>query len=536
MRRFGGVCRTFAAIVIGFIAAGPVYADTWVKAESEHFIIYSNVNARATEAYVRNLEKYRYIIGAFYGLSGPDTQPEPRMKLFFLKSTSDLKQVWPDVPSTVAGFVRICPVGIAGFSTYEGDAVGSASKVENVAENTSQHIFFHEYAHMFMFQNAQTVYPRWFVEGFAEYYGTTKILDDQAVVGMALSMRIRQLNSSGTLKYEDILNDAPSTRRAGSNFYPQSWLLTHWILNDPARKQAFGRYLEARSTGEDAVKAFEAVFGVPVKSLSSVLWSYMNSLKATVYRFNNMPEPQVGVSPMPASADKLALWDAGSMSCIPQAYKAVLLTRVRKEAAEHPGDAYAQSVLMRAEVQLGDAQKALDHYLAYTAAHPGDAEGFYRLGQIWFLMSRQKVFAAGETYETQMRKAREAFGKSYKLDPLNASNLNYLARAGKEGPDYPDDNTVNAAYQAHVLAPAVRDYAVFAAVLMIRKDRMAEARAILLPLANNPHGGASTERLVAVVEAIDAGKSKTEVMAVLSAGAPKAEPADDDAAKADDKT
>lgn len=532
MRRYALPALCAALALLPFSAQAD---DKWVKAESQHFTVYSNVNAKATDAYVRNLEKYRYIIGAFYGLSGPDTQPEPRMKLFFLKSRSDLKEVWPKVESQVAGFVRICPVGIAGFSTYEGDAVASASKVENVAENTSQHIFFHEYAHMFMFQNSQTVYPRWFVEGFAEYYGTTKILDDQAVVGMALSMRIRQLNSTGNLKYEDILRDAPSTRRQGSTFYPQSWLLTHWIMSDPARKQAFGRYLEARSGGEDAVKAFEAAFGVPVKSLSSVLWSYMNTLKATVYRFNNMPEPQVSVTPMPASADKLALWDAGSMSCLPQDYRPVLLARIRKEAAEYAGDAYGQGVLMRAEIQLGDEHKALDHYLAYTTANPDDAEGFYRLGQIWYLMSRHKILAPGETYETQMRKAREALSKSYKLDPLNASNLNYLARAGKEGPDYPDDNTINAAYQAHVLAPAVHDYAVFAAMLMIRKDRMAEARAVILPLANNPHGGAATERLVAVIEAIDAGKSKTEVMAVLNARPSKTDAADEDEAKKEDK-
>lgn len=152
-----------------------------------------------------------------------------------------------------------------------------------------------------MFQNSQTFYPRWFVEGFAEYYGTTKILDDQAVVGMALSWRIRQLSSSGTLTYEDILRDAPSTRRSGSNFYPQSWLLTHWILSDPARREAFRQYLQRRSKGEEAVAAFEAAFGVPVKSLSSVLWSYMNSLKATVYRIRDMPDPKITLSPMPVS-------------------------------------------------------------------------------------------------------------------------------------------------------------------------------------------------------------------------------------------
>ncbi|WP_298332092.1 hypothetical protein [Asticcacaulis sp.] len=503
-------------------------ADKWIVAQSPNFTVYSNVNAKATEAYVRNLEKFRYIIGAFYGLSGPDAEPQPRMRMYFLSSRSDLKQVWPRMDSDVAGFVRICAAGITGFSTYEGDTIASASKVQNLAENTSQHFFFHEYTHIFMFQNSQIFYPRWFVEGFAEYYGTTKILNDEAVVGMALSWRIRELNSPGALSYEEILRDAPSTRRPRTNFYAQSWLLTHWILSDPARREAFRHYLERRSKGEDAVVAFEAAFSVPVKSLSSVLWSYMNSLKATVYRIRDMPDPKISLSPMPVSADKLALWDAASMTCIPRDYRTALLEKVQKEAARYPDDAYAQGVLARAEIQHGDEQKGLAYYQTYTAAHPDDAEGFYRLGQTWYLMSVHKLFQPGETFDSQMRKAREAFRKAYALDPMNASNLNYLARAAKMGPDYPDDNTVNAAYQAHILAPAVRDYALFAAQLLIRRDRLGEAADVLRPLANDPHGSAAAERLGGIVAAIDAGKSKAEVLDMLKAPAAKPNATDDD--------
>lgn len=507
---------TFCLGVASNAWAGP----KWVKAESDHFIVYSSVNAKATEAYVRNLEKYRYVIGAFYRRSGQNAEPEAKLNLYFLNDRNGFKQVWPKVPSGVGGFVRICSNGMAGYFEYDDDRISEAAKIEDQVENDSQTIIFHEYAHLFMFQNSRVAYPRWFVEGFAEYYGTTRVQDDQAVVGMAWSERVRSLTAPGGISYEDILRDAPSTRRLGSGYdlYAQSWLLTHWILSDATRSEALSGYLEARNRGDDPVKAFETAFGIPVKKLSGTLNAYLDKIQATVYRLKDMPTPKVTLTPMPASADKLLLWDSGVRSCLHKEVRQPVLQKIKAEAAKYPGDDYAGAVAARAEVLFGDASQALAYYQDRTKAHPEDPEGFFRLGQVWFLMAKAGKPASGEAPETQMRKARAAFGRAYQLDPLNAVNLYYFSRAANQGPNYPDDNTVNAAQEAHRLAPSVREYAIHAARLMIIKDQLPEAAATLSPLANNPHGGAFSEWVASIIAAINAGKSKDELEALMQKG------------------
>ncbi|WKL56268.1 hypothetical protein Q1W73_11260 [Asticcacaulis sp. ZE23SCel15] len=520
-----------AGFVLGAsLFSAHAYADSqWVKAESENFVIYSNVKPEYAQAYAVNLEKYRYVIGAFYRRVGQDALPEPKLNIYFVKNPSDLEQVWPGVSSSVLGFVRFCANGMAGYSLYDGDRIRTTGNIKRQEENQSQTVIFHEYAHLFMFQNSQIAYPSWFVEGFAEFYGTTRVQDDQAVVGMAWSGRVHPLMSGGSLKYEDILRGAPHIRRPANQglFYAQSWLMTHWILSDPKRTQALSAYVVARNRGDDPVKAFETAFGVPVSKLSTVLGSYMRTLKATIYTVKDMPVPQITLTSLPASADKLLLWDSSVKSCLPKDLEPGTLAKIRTEAAKFPNDDYAKGALARAEIIYGDEEKALDYYRAYTTANPKDPEGFFRLGQTLFLMARHDKFAAGETFDTQMKKARTAFGKAYTLDPLNAVNLYYLSMTARIGPNGPDNSSLNAAYEAHLLAPSIPEYAMNAARMLISKDRMADARRAMASLANNPHGGAFAQWVGTIIAGIDAGKTKTEVLALMATPVPEDKPDED---------
>jgi hypothetical protein len=513
--------KYLSGLVLAAGICGPLsaYADTWYKAESEHFVVYSNVSAKETEAYVSNLEKYRYVMGAFHQRAEADDLPSPKLDIYFVKGSDDLKKVMPEMGGNILGFARICANGAAAYSLYDGDKIKPAARILDQIENDSQTVLFHEYAHLFMLTYSGVAYPSWFIEGFAEYYGTTRIQDTQVVIGMAWSGRIYTLNTEeGHLSWAYLLQDAPAARQKHVYaYYAQSWLLTHWIMSAPERKKAFTAYLKAIGEGQDTSQAFEAAFGIPVKSLNSVMRKYLNELKATVYGIKDMPTPKISLSPLPATVNNLIMLDSGSRSCLSDAYGPVALAKIRTETAKYPDDAYAKGVLARAEIVLGDEEKALPYYQAYTAANPTDSEGFFRLGQTFYLMAAHNKLVTGETAESQIKKARAALGKAYQLDPLNPVNLYYYSLTGKRGPDYPDDSTLNAAYEAHLLMPSVREYALQAASLLILKNRLSDARGVLIPLANDPHGGAFSQWIADLVAAIDAGKSKDELLKIMRA-------------------
>jgi len=305
-------------------------------------------------------------------------------------------------------------------------------------------------------------------------------------------------------------------------FYAQSWLLTHYLLSDPTRRAAFARYIAARNRGEDPITAFETLIGVKVDVLSATLNSYMNgNFGATLYRMRNLPNPTVNVAQLPPSANKLLLWDAAAKGCAQQEYRPALLTKIREEAAKFPQDALANAVLARAEIVIGDEEKALPFYTNLTAAEPNNAEAHFRLGQILYLMVTHEKYLPNETNDSQLAKARAAFVRSYQLNPLNYVNLYYLSRTAKRDASFPDESSLNAAVEAHFLAPSIPTFAGNAAILLIFANQLQEAKIILQSLANNPHGGRLEQRYVDAIAAIDAGKSKFEILQIITASRPQ---------------
>ncbi len=514
--------------------AAPVNATTWVKAESAHFTVYSDVSAKTAAAYLVRLEQYRYILSGFYGISADDDAATAKLPVYFVDTFGDLRQTWPTASQDVAGYYKGCAEGELAVGLYEDGAIRQTQTAKAQEENPSQAVLFHEYAHDFMFHHSSKAYPHWFVEGFAEFYSTTKIQSDQAIVGMAFSWRVNTLinQRQWTMPYADLLRDSwrpkhgqPSDEQE-SAFYAQSWLLTHYLLSDTARRKQFADYIEAYRKGQDPVTAFEATFGIKVKDLNGILFAYLDTMQASLYRIHDMPAPSVTTTTLPPSASRLLLWDAAARLCPPPEERPMLLTKIRTEAARYPDDDFAQTVLARAEIVIGDEWKALDYLKARVVAHPDDADAYFMLGQTWYLMTIHKHIIDGETVASQMAAARAALGKSYQLDPLNAPDLYYYSLALAEPGQPPSDNMIAAAMQAQILAPSVDIYAIRAARLLARRGRLSEAKDMLMPLASNPHRVDEATWAANIIAVIDRQGSQAEVLAALVApiGAPAANP------------
>jgi len=497
-----------------------VRAADWVQAKSDHFTVYSQMSASVTEVYLRNLEQYRFVLNSFYG--SQDMESLPPLRVYLLTSRPSLTTIRPDLPAGAAGVFIFDTEGTSAMAVFPDRLVSSGSDALHQPESASQIILFHEYAHDFMYKHDLERYPPWFVEGFAEYYGTARLHDDQVAVGLFWSDRARTLNGVGSIRYDKLLRSATSWQGNGPDteaYYAQSWLLTHWIFAAPERMAQFRAYLKAYRQGDDPVSAFEANFGLPMKKLTVELDDYFHKMPAKVYALKDMPVPVIKTTALPASLNKLLLLDAGIRSGLPSEQVQKTLGNIRREAAKFPDDGEAQLILARAEVIGGDPQKAIAWLTPYTEAHPADAEAAFRLGEAYYRLGISDATSEADLPGV-LKKARKALGAAYKADPLNASALYYLSLAGYDQPGYPDNNALNAAIQAYNLEPAVSSFAFQAVYLLIQKDQVSDAADVLQVIAENPHGGDGAKRATVLLKAIKDGTPQANLVKIMYNPAP----------------
>ncbi len=491
------------------------HADDWVQAQSGHFTVYSQMNASVTEDYLRNLEQYRFVLTTFYGPA--EVEDLPRLTVYLLASRSALTVIRPELPQGVAGAFIFDIEGTSALAVFPNRATSTGYNVQNQPENDSQIILFHEYAHDFMFTHDLERYPPWFVEGFAEYYGTTRIQENKVAVGLFWSGRARTLNRAGDIGYDQLLRSAGSWQGNSTDtesYYAQSWLLTHWIFATPERMAQFQVFLRAYRKGDDPVAAFESSFGLSVKKLTAEMDHYFQKMPAKVYELKDMQVPVITTKGLPGALDKLLLLDAGMRSGLPPAIAEKTLASIRRETAKFPENDEAQLILARAEAIGGDPMKAIAWLTPYSSTHPDNAEASFRLGEAWYHRAISDATSEAELPDT-LKKARTALSAAYKRDPLNASTLYYLSLAGYDQPGYPDDNALNAAIQAYNLEPAVTAFAFQAVYLLIRKNQATDAVDILQVIAENPHGGGESKRAGILLKAITNGMSQTDLEKVM---------------------
>jgi len=328
---------------------------------------------------------------------------------------------------------------------------------------------------------------------------------------MASFERTYSLNSPNWLDYRDLIaENQDAYRQSAEMFYAQSWLLSHYIMSSQENRQRFKAFLEAYNSGTPPQEAFKASFGFPSEELNKILKPYLRKMNALIYTSDDMPVPEVSVSHLPASAKRLLLWDAAIKAGHGEDKPYIDL--IRSEAARYPQDDYARLVLARAENELGDPTKAIPVLQSYLTSHPHDSEAQFLLGQSYYRLNSNKVFLPGETRDSQLNKSRIAFSNAYKIDPLNAPNLYYLAKAQIEFAGPRNTVALNSALQAHYLRPSVVSYALLAAQLLIINERLLEARDILYQMANDPHQTGQAKIAKTVIEAIDANLSQQDIM------------------------
>ncbi|HEX8364732.1 MAG TPA: hypothetical protein VF603_05550 [Allosphingosinicella sp.] len=480
--------RLLAAIGLLFAAATPA-AASWLRAESEHFIVYSESNEATLRRQVLMLEDFDALLRLLTDVRSND--PVQKLPVYLVRSNGELRQV-ARVGTSVGGFYYPSSRGIAAFiNAGLNGLVG-----EYVGPNE---VLFHEYAHHFMMQFHSNAYPTWYVEGFAEYLGTARFVDQHVEIGRASDMRTMVLsNRANWIPFEWILfqrERVPDQAR----FYSQSWILTHYLLSDDTRRQQLVAYLNALARREQPRAAFRASFGMDPGQMQTRIERYATQpLRITrLDRSSVARPPQIAITRLPASADQLLLTQAAlSLGAEPEPNDVARMRRLARGS-----DPLSKRVLAEVELLAGDGAVAERLLTELLAATPNDPELLYLRGMRHVVAARA---AEGDARREQYRLARSWLTRAHRADARHFPSLYRYVETFSGEPTFTSDNNVNAVLLAMQLAPQVYEIRMAAGAMLILRGEHEQAQRILEPLASNAHSGAWAQRARALLQkAID---------------------------------
>lgn len=468
------VHRLMLALVLLVLTPAVALAD-WRRAESDHFIVYSDGSERALRDYAVKLERFHSLLRARFG--GPAQDDLRKLPVYLVGDGRALRIAQPNLPSGIAGY----------YTASENDIYAILIRGQD------DDLLLHEYTHHFMANAGQGQFPGWFSEGLAEYYATATVsAAGAATFGMPNTGRLRLLQGRW-LPMDQLLNARGSfdidSQTGRGMYYAQSWLLTHWLLADPSRARALGAYLNALNAGLAPVDAWQASFGLAVSELEAILKAYARG--RLYYSQLNIPPitPEVTVSSLPPSWDAVILPLINSRSPRPEETDGpALLATSRANAARFPDDALALTALGRAERRWGEDPAAAEAALARALAiDPTHAEALLLMAAV---VGEGPDAAQDQTDIEQRRgQALDLLNRAREADPTDYRVYADLARLRRDAEDYPTHDDLMTWAMAARYAPQVMSIRGDAAIAMLAGERYDEAIVLLIPIANDPHGG-----------------------------------------------
>jgi tetratricopeptide (TPR) repeat protein len=456
----------------------------WRRFETAHFVIYSESDDRRVTELATGLES---IDGLMRMATGLEDEVPVKVRIYELGDEGAVQAALGQTNSGIGGFYSSNALGPFAVTTRKAyTATGSF---------TGRIILHHEYAHHFMLQYFPATYPGWYVEGFAELIGATKILDDgRLAYGFPARHRGDTINADW-VSMRDILLTPPDKMRP-YDLYGQGWAMTHFLTFDPVRSKQLRQYLGALNSGK-GLEAAAAAFG-DLNALNRQAHLYL-----TRGQFDYRPVKVPVASPVfekvsalgPAESAMIfetIAFDDGDLRAYrkdsarerERARREGVLRRIQAKVARYPSDPYAWMLLAQAQYAAGDHAAAGASADRLLALQPGSVSGL----TIKSLALSQAAAGA----DPAARKLRAAEARALAV------------RANKAAPD--DPMAYVAFYESYRAAggtvPANAVEGLMAAVgklpsdatirqllvdELIRQERWSSAIRVLSPLASSTH-------------------------------------------------
>jgi tetratricopeptide (TPR) repeat protein len=464
--------------------AGAAKAE-WRAAETRHFTFYSESGDRELEKLAARLESYDKLMRMATGISD-DSEPI-KVRIYEVDDTGEVEQALGLTDSGVAGFYDSNILGPF--------AVTPRKTFYNNADFTPALVLHHEYAHHFMLQYFPSIYPPWYVEGFAELIGSSKVLPDGKLgYGMPARHRGGQI-AVNWVDVTDLLVKPPHTLRH-LDLYAQGWALTHFLTFSEERSPQMRAYLGALRAGKPPAEAAK-VFG-DLKALDREARRYVAA--------GTFPYRPVPVDIARPAIKSLRVLGAGETAMIPTVIafrddelslyrkagsrereaklRTANLDRIRERARQFAGDPFVLHLLATAEYTAGNysaSEAAADRLLALQPKH---ARGM-ALKSLSLAHGAGALKGAART--AKAAEARALALKANRADPDDTLPLLAFYESFHLAGEKPSNEAVDVLAAVVATQPGDTKARQLLVDQLAADGRWALAIDTLLPVANSPH-------------------------------------------------
>lgn len=478
----------YIGLVVGFALATPAPA-TWFRAESAHFIIYSEGRREQVEQFATELERFDATMRFLRKMGPTEDSPNNRLTIFVVSTNSSVRSLYGQQAGSIAGF----------YLGRAGESVAFVPRTTGDHYFTSKLVLLHEYSHHFMYRNFQAAYPGWFSEGFAEFSSSARFNPDGSVdIGMPAKHRSYELTGMPSATVKELLSGKAPMIAA----YSRGWLLTHYLTFSASRKGQLDAYLRAINAGKSSLAAGEAAFG-DLDKLNGELNRY---LRAPSMNYISLPPEKIKIA-----AVKVQELSPGANEIMPILMRSrrgvdtkeaeQLVPKARKVAAQYPNDAFVQLALAEAEIDAGNLAEADAAAERVLAVEPESVRALVFRGRV----ALERLKKAGNGSEADWKAARRWFVRANRLEPGTPQPLLWFHDSFLAEGVPPPENSFDGLRSAALLAPEDIGLRMNVGLQLLAKGSKEEARILLAPLAFDPHGGDVAKTASALVEAIDRG-------------------------------
>lgn len=501
-----GVAASIAALCVAY----PASAE-WREMETAHFRIISDSDPADVEKFASRLESYDKLMRMVTGTK--DDKPI-KVRIYEVAGLDEVERAVNELNSGIAGF-------------YDSNALGPFAVTPRETSGTGRYftpelVLHHEYAHHFMLQYFPAIYPGWYVEGFAELIGSSKMMDDGRIgYGMPALHRGNEINAYW-VPLQDLLT---KEKNVYLDTYGQGWAVTHFLTFNSKHSAQLRQYLAALGNGKSLAEAATAFGDLAVLNREARSYVTKGSFEyrpvkveiaqPVVQRTRVLSQGEALLIPETIAfrSDDLTEYGKSSDRNKEAGFRQHNLDRIRDKAARVPNDPFAQQLLAEAENAQGNfalAEAAVDRALALRT----DDRGGLALKSI--LLSRKSAMLSGDARTQLVAKARGMAIKANRADPEDPRPLVAYYQSFHLPGYAPPAAAIDGLRQAVSLLPRDTGTRQLLVDQLARDKSFDEAMAWLMPIANSPHKSPRREAARLQMEQLKAAKASAGAQAAVT--------------------
>lgn len=471
----------------------------WFRAETPHFVL----QADATEPEVRQMAaELESLDAVMRGLFGVTTPPG--------RSRADILVI--DDVATVRR--------LTGMNWFVGGVTIAARTGEVILVSRRfaewglgfdvRESLYHEYAHSFMRRHLSTSYPGWYVEGFASFFETARLVEGGQIRmgtmpgGYDAVLRGKNIGFADVMSVEAFRSDGP----APAEVYALGWLITHHLFAGGPRAAEIRAYLRAVASGEP-VSEPDKFFAGGIKAFDADMTAYFQGERPIFRNEARAPDPaSIAVRPMRSGESAYVLFRLEDMPAARS--EAIAGTRPSRFKVTCDRHAKAKQLLDRfpdergprlhagrTALACGETVAAAALADALLAAEPADPTLLAFKADVLVLTARDNP----RRMTALFTQARELLRRASQIDANDpaVAVASYNLSSADLGVSLQTRRLLDRAIELNPDDLVLR----FTAVdLALREEDTRYAIALLTPIANSPHESGLRDAAIQMIAAI----------------------------------